>query len=361
MSSDGTKVLQAACECPRGQHVCHHMAALLIKGNKEISSTDSTSKWTQCAPASGAAMSIPQVFPPSKEYCAIKQKPSQSDLDWLKSQLDRKGQSTGVHWLLSEENSFTNSVATVDQVIKAEREDVDVDRDPIDNIFDNLRVSKSEIDWVEEKTREQRKTVFWGMYRKGRITSSNFGVVIDALTKKCFSDSFWKRVMGEYDLDGVKAIQWGIDHEQDALNAYSDVTGCAVIKSGLILHSCGFLGASPDGLVGDKVVEVKCPFSARELNIEQTITSPPTKAGFYLTKDNNNRYILNQSNTQGRHYYHQIQGLLHIANKTVCDFVVWTKKDMVIVTISKDSHWESNISQLKLFYKKHYLPKLLGN
>ena len=57
------------------------------------------------------------------------------------------------------------------------------------------------------------------------------------------------------------AMQWGIDHEDDARTAYEAHTGEVVDLAGFILHpSIPWLGASPDGLVGDDgLVEIKCP------------------------------------------------------------------------------------------------------
>lgn len=52
----------------------------------------------------------------------------------------------------------------------------------------------------------------------------------------------------------------------------SDLT---LISAGFFVGKCGYLGASPDGIVMDvagqpvKLVEVKCPFRARDKTVEQ--------------------------------------------------------------------------------------------
>lgn len=63
------------------------------------------------------------------------------------------------------------------------------------------------------------------------------------------------------------AMQWGIDHEDDARAAYEARTGEVVDLAGFILHpSIPWLGASPDGLVGDDgLVEIKCPNTVTHL------------------------------------------------------------------------------------------------
>ena len=74
-----------------------------------------------------------------------------------------------------------------------------------------------------------------------------------------------KSLAGSSNLAGVAAVQWGITHERDAIVMFEDHFKVTVQPSGIWLHSSGVLGASPDGLVGaHEVVEVKCPFSARE-------------------------------------------------------------------------------------------------
>ena len=57
------------------------------------------------------------------------------------------------------------------------------------------------------------------------------------------------------------AMQWGIDHEEEARDQYVIETGRDVALTGFIEHPVvKWLGASPDGLVGDDgLVEIKCP------------------------------------------------------------------------------------------------------
>lgn len=57
------------------------------------------------------------------------------------------------------------------------------------------------------------------------------------------------------------AMQWGIDHEEEARNAYEVATGNLVDLVGFVPHSeVKWLGASPDGLVGDDgLIEIKNP------------------------------------------------------------------------------------------------------
>jgi hypothetical protein len=56
------------------------------------------------------------------------------------------------------------------------------------------------------------------------------------------------------------AMQHGIDEEGNAKAAYEAATGRIVTNVGFIEHpSIEWLGASPDGFVGDGLIEIKCP------------------------------------------------------------------------------------------------------
>lgn len=56
------------------------------------------------------------------------------------------------------------------------------------------------------------------------------------------------------------AMQWGIEHEDNARTAYEVHTGNLVELTGFIPHpDVKYLGASPDGLIDDGILEIKCP------------------------------------------------------------------------------------------------------
>lgn len=63
------------------------------------------------------------------------------------------------------------------------------------------------------------------------------------------------------------AMEWGIDNEQFARNAYEVELETVIEPGGFALHErITRLGASPDGLVGDDgLVEFKCPTTATHL------------------------------------------------------------------------------------------------
>ena len=94
------------------------------------------------------------------------------------------------------------------------------------------------------------------------------------------------------------AMQWGIDHEDEARAAYAFMAGNTVETVGLFTHpDIPFTHASPDGLVGDDgMVEIKCPQSA-------------THAEYLLSRQIPDKYLL------------QIFWQMECTGRRWCDFV----------------------------------------
>ena len=115
-------------------------------------------------------------------------------------------------------------------------------------------------------TRGQRLCKRWQEERLYRITASKFGRVIKRHrnhTKLAKQLLYTKVASG-----GVAALVWGQQHEADAIDVYGRSLGAnfKVRETGVYIDYCGFLGASPDGIVEDdsgeivRLVEVKCPY-----------------------------------------------------------------------------------------------------
>ena len=114
----------------------------------------------------------------------------------------------------------------------------------------------------------------WFADRCGKVTASRIKDIgakpvkdkkYNALTLTILSE----RITGvQEETPTSKAMQWGIDQEENAIAAYENETGNFVKGTGLIDHPVIKLsGASPDGLVNlDGQIEVKCPSTATHLN-----------------------------------------------------------------------------------------------
>lgn len=122
----------------------------------------------------------------------------------------------------------------------------------------------------------------WVADRVGKITASRVkGIDAKPQKGKALNSTMLtllvERLTGE--VEGMyinAAMQWGIDHEPDAIASYENITGNFVVGCGLINHpKIPMSGASPDGLIGSYgLLEVKCPNTTTHLNTILTNTVP---------------------------------------------------------------------------------------
>ncbi|WP_019219012.1 lambda exonuclease family protein [Bartonella florencae] len=122
----------------------------------------------------------------------------------------------------------------------------------------------------------EQRTAEWFQARLGKVTASNVYNVLSKTAKgtptskyedyklKLMTERLTEEISQSYI---TPAMQWGIDHEEDALKEYAFIYDTEVSRCGFIQHpTIGMAGASPDGFVGeDGLVEVKCPQSVHHL------------------------------------------------------------------------------------------------
>lgn len=121
----------------------------------------------------------------------------------------------------------------------------------------------------------------WIKERIGRLTASRMGDVMD-VTKAGKAGAarmaYLRQLVAERMTDTAQeffvtaAMQWGIDNEQAAADAYEEASGEILERSPFVLHpTIEHFGASPDRLVGDDgLIEIKCPATATYVEWRQT-------------------------------------------------------------------------------------------
>ena len=223
-----------------------------------------------------------------------------------------------------------------------------------DSFLKMIQPSDEQRKAVERKTRRQSSCVRWREERHLRLTASNFGRVV--LRKSNFP-KLAEEILFSSISGAIPSIKWGRVHESDAFAQYlENHTSNNLRKAGFYIDEQSYLGASPDGVVemseGLKVIEIKCPYSVKDITVEEACT----KREFYCTLENGQLH-LNRSHV----YYYQVQGTMAITGARECDFVVWTPKSMKVETILNDaSLWENTmLPQLQNFYHKYMLPFIL--
>ncbi|XP_062592758.1 uncharacterized protein LOC134254222 [Saccostrea cucullata] len=294
-----------------------------------------------------------------------------------------------MHWILSPEPPVpTLAVPLVENLISSQ-EFISAEN-PIAWMKQKLMINEQEIQQIACLTTGQKENCMWSSVRKNRLTASNFGCVLAAIKRNRYTFcslyntypvSLYKRLCSVYDLSKKDAIIWGTCNEKVAIEKYRVFGDAVVEQTGIWLHCNGVFGSSPDGLirrpaafgfsyqnpglayilemsnVKPEILEVKCPFSAKNMTIPEAIEKIHD---FCL--DNNKVQDFNGVKSfklrENHQYYDQVQGQLQITGKSLCDFMVWTPKDCAIVRINKDINWEINISVLTDFYFCKFLPYL---
>ena len=144
------------------------------------------------------------------------------------------------------------------------------------------------------------------------------------------------------DIGHVAAIKYGREQEAAALKQFEASSVTVTVKPvGLcVMQTKPHLAACPDGLIGeDTVLEIKCPFAARDRPIN------PTTVPFLEDTDG----VLCLKNKHD--YFFQVQGQMFVTGRSLCKFVVFTKVDMKVLLVKADKTFQENMmSKLDKFY-----------
>lgn len=153
---------------------------------------------------------------------------------------------------------------------------------------------------------DSQRTEEWEHWRN-RPTASNFSRFITpakgAYSKQAtdYACELVAKEMGVFvEPPPSFAMQWGIDHEEEARTHYAARTNNAVEEVGFVVpDDTDSYGCSPDGLVGDDgLLEIKCPQAPTLIRYHADGVLPDT-------------------------YKPQIQGQLLITGRAWCDFFAW--------------------------------------
>lgn len=116
---------------------------------------------------------------------------------------------------------------------------------------------RSKLEEIEEKTRGQHDNSLWRELRQDYLTASNFGTVVKRrATTPCHN--LVKALLYKNPVN-TPGILYGRVNEKVAIEIYERLKNVKVKRCGLFIDvDFPFLGASPDGLIGDDgLIEVK--------------------------------------------------------------------------------------------------------
>ena len=156
--------------------------------------------------------------------------------------------------------------------------------------------------------------------REGRFTASAHAVALGHGYQS--PQAFWRRWHGmeEPDEQAVARMQWGTDHECDAIAEYEVLTGDIVTSQQEWIAWEDWSGATLDGRTQLGTVEFKCPQRMYE--------------------------------TPSLMYWIQVQSQLQFTDEGVADLCAWTPDECRIWRTTKSqSYWPSVESILKEYWR----------
>ncbi|VEN49574.1 unnamed protein product, partial [Callosobruchus maculatus] len=308
---------------------------------QNISSTDIACSWTNRKPTDGNVKTIAELFPKKKVHQSVTDAIPDSKINEFKAKLSTYKNAVGLCWLLNEDPKIMDELVDVESIVFSEGYLKAEDKEAY--LLNKLSLKEADIYDISVKTRGQSENDMWLIARKNRLTSSNFGAVLAASRRNKCPPSLFRKLTESYTLDGIKAIQWGKQHEANGVKVLEERGNFKVQQTGIWLRTCGYLGGSPDGLVEDYgLVEVKCPF---KLRASTSLMHDLKDKSYILFFNDSNELVLNTNHD----YYHQIQGNLWLTNRKICYLVIWTPNESLIYNISIDNDWATNIMYYKDF------------
>lgn len=220
------------------------------------------------------------------------------------------------------------------------------------SVLELLELDARESEKLEQDTIGQHNNSLWEEKRKNRLTASKFGQIVKRKDHTpCHN--LVKNLLYPKNLNSA-AVVFGRLHEKEAISKYEEEHNVVVKECGLFIDNVyPFLGASPDGLVGDEgLVEVKCLPSVKA-PLKESVKEKKT-----LCLEINEEEI---SLKKKHNYFFQIQGQLNVTGRKWCDLIVYTAiKELFIERIYIDNElWRQvMLPKLKRFYMDCMLPEI---
>ncbi|XP_050679756.1 uncharacterized protein LOC126975765 [Leptidea sinapis] len=219
----------------------------------------------------------------------------------------------------------------------------------------NLMKTDEERRDIEKRTILQSESGEWLELRRNMLTASNFGKIVKRKqTNTC--QNIVRNLLYKPNIDHVSSISHGKKYEKIALEQLSIMKNVKIENCGLFIDDkYPFLGATPDGITSDMIVEIKCPIAPFKIGLEEAIRQ--NKMHFYK-KNKNGAVVINQKSD----WYFQVQGQLHICKKQQCLFGIWFGDNKIKTEIiEKDEMYWADVMEPKLlkFYYDCLLPELV--
>eukprot|EP00795_Rhopilema_esculentum_P010160 gene10160-18827_t len=232
-----------------------------------------------------------------------------------------------------------------------------------------LHRSAAELKRINAITADQASSEKWFQYRHGVITASSAHEVLvkvddnHQILNLSSSQNLCAKICMYNPSVHSASLNWGKNNEKFAFKRYtrknrtkhkhfsSKTTGL------FISEQLPFLGASPDGVISCKccgfgVLEIKCPWKSRDLNIADYLMQPES----CLSKNADEIFL-----KPAHKYYTQVQHQMFVTGAEYCDFEVFLPKESLTVRIPRNPQYEiKQVPKLVHFFKSIVLPELFS-
>ncbi|XP_072387374.1 uncharacterized protein [Diabrotica undecimpunctata] len=129
--------------------------------------------------------------------------------------------------------------------------------------FCKQNITEKQCNLIEKATSNQSDSPLWFELRYGRITAS---IAHEASKCKTSDGVLVEKILGAYQFKEPIAMQRGKRLENDVRREVEKIKNINIKKCGLFLLSeYPLLGASPDGITEDHIIEIKCPMKNKNL------------------------------------------------------------------------------------------------
>ena len=416
LTQSTAEVKSAFCVCTSGlEGSCNHIAGLLyalenfvrlgLREDARLSCTSKLQQWNKPRKQKVPPARVQDVQLVKEEYGKVKRKrraprydpraaadvlTNPQEVDNLRSALKKENErllskddsQSGMYklygtscWLrLLAEDSSAESKSEASSCNEHESGSSDDEGDVVHPVPDNTTRYKTKDEYyksevvlsddartkLQESTVGQSSSQTWFVERRKRVTST-MAKAIARRRKSDFTQAITQRQLCQ-SFRGNAATRYGMRHESDALEAFKQHASefGEVKTTGLVVDKArSWLAASPDGILTlnsgeDILVEVKCPYRARDCTVPEALTKFPD---FFVIADTNGSLKLKETHE----YYFQVQVAMHVCRCMDAYLVVWTKKDISYVHVSLDQGFVDEVlAKLEDYYFKHLLPALFA-
>ncbi|XP_058789699.1 uncharacterized protein LOC131663353 [Phymastichus coffea] len=204
--------------------------------------------------------------------------------------------------------------------------------------FAEKKIEKLMIVEVEKATKSQSDDPLWYECRYGRITAS---LIYEAAHCRTADGSLVKKIIGAAKVFLSQAMQRGKDLEKQVLLKVKKKKNISCRSCGLyLLSSCPVIGASPDAVGSDFIVEIKCPSSTDNIKtyLSKGVISEKCKAQMFTQMLCANKR----------------KGLFCVA-----DPLFEQNKKVTTVWLTYDDKFTGTIEKATEFWKKYIFPRLM--